>query len=134
MNNLPSVLAIDYGTKRIGLARSFGTLAEPWRIVNQADFSNLEAVCLYLSQLIVEEQFTQVVVGISEGEMAVRTKDFIALLQKNIAVPIVTFDETLSSQQVTNKLKNAGKSTSRRKNIDHFAAAEFLQEWLDEQA
>jgi putative transcription antitermination factor YqgF len=128
-----ATLAIDFGTKRIGLARSFATLAEPWRIVTQADYASQEEVAAFIAQLVKDEGFTDIVVGISENEMEKKTEAFIDQLQKFVEIPVHRFDETLSSKTVEAKLKSSGKSSPRRKNIDHFAAAEFLQEWLDEQ-
>lgn len=126
----PPTLGIDFGTKRIGLARSFGTLAEPWHVINQADFVDMAAICRHLDTLIKQENIQQVVVGISENETERRTRDFMAELEKHISVPIFTFDETLTSQTAEAKLKQVTNSR-RRPTIDHFAAAEMLQEWID---
>lgn len=124
--NVPKTLAIDYGTVRIGLAMSFGTLAQPFKII-----SNSKDVLANLKTIIDEEEIEQVVVGISENEMAQKTHEFIAKLKKHIKEPITTTDETLSSHAVHAKLKTAKKS-KRSGHIDHYAAAEFLQVWLDE--
>lgn len=132
VTDIPSTLAIDFGTKRVGLARSFGTLAEPWHVLNQADFANHAAICKYLNQLIQQEEIKQVVVGISENETERLTRDFIDVLSQHVAVPIFTFDETLTSQLAEAKLKQVSNSR-RRPTIDHFAAAEMLQEWIDSQ-
>lgn len=123
-------LGIDFGTKRIGLARSYGTLAEPWHVINQADFADLAAICRHLYKLIQQENIQQVVVGISENETERLTRDFMIELEKHISVPIFTFDETLTSQSAEAKLKQVTNSR-RRPTIDHFAAAETLQEWLE---
>jgi putative transcription antitermination factor YqgF len=132
MYDLPVTLGIDFGTKRVGLARSYGTLAEPWHVVNQADYQNLAAICRHLSQLITKEEIKQVVVGISENETERLTREFIDELAKHTTVPIFTFDETLTSQAAEAKLKQVSNSR-RRPTIDHFAAAEMLQEWIDSQ-
>lgn len=129
---LPPTLAIDFGTKRIGLARSYGTLAEPWHVLNRAEFADSVAVCQQINRLINQEKIAQIVVGISENESERKTREFIAELEKHVSVPIFTFDETLSSQAVEAKLVEAG-SSRRRPTIDHFAAAEILQEWIESQ-
>lgn len=126
----PTTLAIDFGTKRIGLARSYGSLAEPWHVLNQADFADHAAICQQINRLINQEKIAQIVVGISENESERKTREFIAELEKHVTVPIITFDETLSSQAAEAKLVEAG-SSRRRPTIDHFAAAEILQEWID---
>ena len=127
MKAYPTFLAIDFGTKRIGLAISRGTLAEPLKIIanDQQTFQTLAAICN-------QEAVSQLVVGLSENEMAKQTQAFVQELQKNIALPVVFMDETLSSNTVGAKLKARGaKLKKRQQPIDHLAAAEFLQEYLD---
>jgi len=122
-----TILAIDFGTKRIGLAISRGTLAEPLSIIpnNQDSFEKLEAICKI-------EEVTELVVGLSENDMAKQTKAFATTLQTHIDLPCTFVDETLSSHTVSTKLKNRGDSLRKRQQpIDHLAAAEFLQEYLD---
>ena len=122
----PKTLAIDYGTVRVGTAVSMHTLADPLVVLsnNEQLFSNLIALC-------TENEVEQILVGISENEMAEKTKQFVLELKKHTQLPVVFYDETLSSHAVHTKLKTAKKS-KRSGDIDHFAAAEFLQNWIDE--
>lgn len=119
------LLAIDFGTVRIGLAVSRGTLAEPLKVVpNDAEkFSNILAV-------IKNEHVDKIIVGLSENVMAEKTKSFAEELRQYTSLPIVFTDETLSSKTVHQKLMSAKKS-KRSGAIDHYAAAEFLQEYID---
>lgn len=124
---IPKVLAIDYGTVRVGLALSMHTLADPLKIVPNDSrlFQTISDAC---SEHLVE----LLLIGISENVMAEKTKVFAEELKKHINLPIIFYDETLSSHTVHAKLKTAKKS-KRSGDIDHYAAAEFLQNWLDEQ-
>jgi putative transcription antitermination factor YqgF len=126
---MENILAIDYGTERVGIARSYGTLAEPLVILD-----NSAQLFPQLQALIAEHDITQIVVGMSENTMAEQTQHFISLLKKMTSVPIETTDETLSSKTVHQKLheKNKGKAQYKG-HIDHYAAAEFLQEYLESQ-
>jgi RNase H-fold protein (predicted Holliday junction resolvase) len=64
--------------------------------------------------------------------MAQKTKEFSQELKKNTSLPIEFTDETLSSKNVHQKLAtSAMKLKKRQGSIDHYAAADFLQEWLD---
>jgi len=72
------------------------------------------------------------VIGISEQEMAEKTRAFASQLADVTTIPLVFTDETLSSKTVHEKLITAKKS-KRTGHIDHYAAAEFLQAWMDEQ-
>lgn len=123
-------LGIDYGTKRIGLAVSYGSLAEPFTIIE-----NSELVIEKLLDVIQEEDITKIVMGISDRTMAEETRQFAEKLKKNVRIPIEFFDESFSSKQVQKKLiESQTKMSKRQQPIDHFAAAHVLQEYLDTQA
>lgn len=127
VKHYPTILAIDFGTKRIGLAISRGSLAEPLQIV-----TNDQQTATVLAEICQREGVTQLVVGLSENEMARQTKAFVTELQKSLKLPLVFMDETLSSKTVGAKLKERGVTLKKRQQpIDHLAAAEFLQEYLD---
>ncbi|MDH5533699.1 MAG: Holliday junction resolvase RuvX [Candidatus Pacebacteria bacterium] len=126
---IPKTLAIDFGTKRIGLAISFATLAEPLKIIpnNDKTFANLKKV-------IQEENAKQILLGLSEQEMAEKIKVFAKQLEKEVDIPIILYDETLSSKETHIKINNSHmKKSKKRQPIDHYAASHFLQEWIDTQ-
>lgn len=121
------ILAIDYGTKRIGLAINYLTLAEPYGIIQHSDtlLSDLQAI-------IVKENVNQIIIGVSEQQMEHMSRQFGEVVQQATGLPVEFVDETLTSKNVTEKLRTGGAKLSTRLGpIDHFAAAEFLQEWLD---
>jgi len=125
-----NVLGIDYGTVRIGLAKAVATIAEPMKIIPN-DKKMYEAI----SKVCEDENIDLVVIGISENEMKKKTEKFAGDLEEKIPIPIVFFDETLSSHDVKQKLKSKGiKKSKRKQNIDHYAAAEILQAWLDDRS
>ena len=123
-----SHLAIDFGTKRVGLAVSKGTLAVPLVVLpNQDDLFD------ELIRIIQEEEIKKIIVGLSENEMAIKTREFAEELKKKIDIPIVFSDETLSSQEVEKRIQQQGiKKSVRSGPIDHFAAAIILEEWLEQ--
>lgn len=120
------ILAVDYGTVRVGLAISIATLAEPLAVLPQGPhiFKQIQRLCQ-------EHQVRRVIVGESEGEMAVRSRAFANQLQQLVSVPVEMVDETLSSHQATQRLASTHRSTGRRQVVDDKAAAVFLQEYLD---
>lgn len=125
----PKTLAIDFGTKRIGLAISVATLADPYQIIpnDQQTIPTIKRICLL-------ENIKQILVGLSENETAQKTKIFAEQLKKESGLPVILFDETLSSKTVHTKLAASHmKKSKRQEPIDHYAASEFLQEWLDVQ-
>ena len=132
-----TVLGVDYGSKRIGLAISRGTLATPLLVIqNQPYFAKAsqgkQSPITKIKKICEEEAVEKIVMGLSENEMAEKTKIFVKKLQAAIKLPLEYFDETLSSQAVEKKLKSQSIKKSKRSGaIDHYAAAEILQEWLD---
>lgn len=122
------VLGIDYGTQRIGLALSYGTLAEPYGIIDNDDgtFELLAHICR-------EHSVNKLVVGLSESTMAVKTKKFVTELTKYISLPVEYIDETLSTKEVRSLLTSKKSHSKKRRYVDHLVAARLLQEWLDAQ-
>ena len=126
MKQVVRTLAIDYGTKRIGLAISHATLAEPLMVIEY----DQEAVALEkIAEICQEYQIKQLLIGLSEQLMADQTKQFAQHLAKAIDLPQFFFDETLSSHEVRQRFQERGKLMGR-KTIDHYAAAVFLEEWI----
>jgi putative transcription antitermination factor YqgF len=125
---MQKILAIDFGTKRIGLAVSRHSLAEPLKIID-----NNELMLEKLKQTLEQEEVELILVGMSENEMAEKIKRFTQELGEIISLPIEFADETLSSKNTHHKLATSHMKLKKRQGpIDHYAAAEFLQEWLDE--
>lgn len=128
-----NLLSIDFGTKNIGLGIAYGPLAEPYKLLT-GNWQKPEAWKYAIAQLVEicqKEKIEQIIVGISENQMAQMTRDFIIQLEKEIDLPIEYIDETLSSYEMHLKLKSA-KKKKKSGPIDHFVAAELLQEWIDD--
>jgi len=129
-------LGIDYGTKRIGLATNIASLVEPLCVVdNKTDKSNLIVSKYALSaiaKICQEKAIEQIIVGLSEGLMAEKTKLFAKLLAAKTNLPVTMIDETLSSCEVAHKLKEAHFSLKKRQEpIDHYSAAVILENFLE---
>lgn len=131
------VLAIDHGTKRMGIAVSdpSGTIALPLEFIPAEPFN---AFLDRLKQLIQEKEVEQILVGMprnmdgSYGPAAAKVREFIAVLKETIAVPILTWDERLTSTQANRFLVQANVSRKDRKEkVDQAAAAILLQSFLD---
>lgn len=116
------ILAVDFGLVKIGLAISEGTLAEPLGII---DIRNWE---LGISRICQEQKIEKIVVGISEGKMAEKTREFGRGLGKTTGLPVEFQDETLTSKEAIAKMKEIGK---RVEDEDAISAALILQAYLD---
>ena len=131
------ILAIDYGTKRMGIAISdeLKVIAQPLEFIPSSPFS---AFVDRLKQLIVEKEIEQIVVGMprnmdgSYGPAAQSAQMLMADLSKLIAIPIISWDERLTSAQANRSLIAADVSRRHRKEVvDKTAAAIMLQSYLD---
>lgn len=123
------VLGIDYGRAKIGLATADGKLAEPLRVFRVK--SKAEAVKKVV-ELVQALQAEKVVVGVSEGDMGREQEKFALRVKSGLTVPVITWDETLTTQDAQAMAIGAGVPIKRRKNMeDAFAAAVMLQSFLD---
>ena len=118
-----NILGIDWGEKRIGLALSGGSFAEPFGFVSSFE---------ELSKVIRQEGIEKVVLGLPEGRHEKRVRGFSKRIEEELGVPVILRSEVLTSRQALQKLIEAGKSRKSRANLDAAAAALLLQEYLDE--
>ena len=139
-NKKVRALGLDLGTKRIGVAvsDSEGLLATPIEVI----FRQKDARQDYLAvvELVKEWEINIVVVGMpysldgQEGPMAQKTLEEVKSLSDILPVPVVTYDERLTTVTAERSLREQGVSSKEgRKVIDQLAAAVLLQAWLDKQ-
>src|SRR5262245_4105434 len=131
------VLAIDYGSKRMGVALSdeMKLIAQPLEFIPSQPFDQFVA---RLKQLIREKEVELILVGLprnmdgSYGPAALRVQEFVAVLKSAVTVPLQTWDERLTSAQANKFLISAQVRRARRKEkVDQTAAAILLQSYLD---
>jgi putative holliday junction resolvase len=134
---LMRILALDHGTRRIGVAVSdeLKMIAMPLEYIPAEPFASfLER----LQQLLKEKEVEMILVGMprnmdgSYGPAALKVQDFIAALRGAVTVPIQTWDERLTSAQANRFLIQGGMRRDKRKQkVDQTAAAILLQSYLD---
>jgi putative Holliday junction resolvase len=130
------ILALDYGTKRIGVALSdeLGWTAQPLETYRR---KTLEADLAHIAALVHEHEAGEVVLGLpirTTGELgpeAAVVENFRQRLQPLLPVPIVTWDERHTTQSAEELLIEADLSRAKRKQVvDRVAAAILLQSYL----
>jgi putative holliday junction resolvase len=135
------VVALDLGTKRIGVAVSdlSGTIATPRTVIQRSGSKTRDHQVI--KALIEEEEAVLLVVGLplnmngSHGPAAKGAVAEAAELASVVGVPVETFDERLTTVSADRALMEANISaTNRRKLVDKVAAAVMLQAWLDGKA
>lgn len=131
------LVAVDYGTKRIGLAVAdweirIATPLETW----QRDSQPVEA--RKFRKLATEEGVTRFIVGLpvhtngAESGKSREARAFGAWLEKTTGVPVIYFDERYSSSEAEGFLLSTELTKKKRKGlIDSLAAAIFLQAFLE---
>ncbi len=134
------LLGLDVGEKTIGLALSdLGhMIATPMQTIRRGKFSvDLET----LAAIIAAQNVGGLVIGLpmnmdgSEGPRAQSVRQFARNLLKRFTLPIVLWDERLSTMAVTRVLIDADASRARRAElVDKMAAAYILQGALDRMA
>ncbi len=135
------VVALDLGTKRIGVAVSdlSGTIATPRTVIQRSGSKTRDHQVI--KALIQDEEAVLLVVGLplnmngSYGPAAKGAVAEAAELASVVGVPVETFDERLTTVSADRALMEANISaTNRRKLVDKVAAAVMLQAWLDGKA
>jgi putative Holliday junction resolvase len=131
------ILALDHGTKRIGVAVSdeLKMIAQPLEFIPAEPFADF---LTRLKEIIRSKEVEMILVGIprnmngSYGPAALKVQEFVAVLKETVAVPIQTWDERLTSAQANRFLIEADVRRSKRKEkVDQTAAAILLQSYLD---
>ena len=131
------ILALDHGTKRIGVAVSdeLKMIAQPLEYILTEPFAPfLER----LKKLLIEKEVDLILIGMprnmdgSYGPAAQKVETFAAVLRGAVTVPIKTLDERLTSAQANRVLIQGGVRRDKRKEkVDKMAAAILLQSYLD---
>ena len=128
-------LAIDYGSKRIGLAicDPAGTIASPLAVIQ----GQKEAIRRILD-IVETENVEAIVLGLplnmddSQGPQAELVFKFAEQLKAHLDIPIHFQDERLSSFSAKEKLSQTEFTRKKKKKrLDAIAAAEILQAFLD---
>jgi len=131
------VLAVDVGTRRIGVAISdpTGTIAQSHSVIARAGWKKVADA---IRRIIEGYGVDQVVVGLplrldgTEGPAAVEARMFAARLHTELSVPVIMQDERLSTTAAERAmLSQDTRRKRRRERRDAVAAAVFLQTYLD---
>ena len=134
------ILAIDYGTRRIGLALSdpMGITAQPLETLARKTLaSDLE----HIVRIVEEREVGRAVIGLprnldgSPGALWDESEAFRLKLQEAAGIEVEGWDERLSSVEAERMLIAADVSRRRRKGaVDRVAAALILQSYLEANA
>lgn len=131
------ILALDHGTRRIGVAVSdeTKTIAQPLEYIPAEPFADF---LKRLKEILAEKEVDFILLGHprnmdgSYGPAAQKVEVFASALKLAITIPIKLWDERLTSS-MANRILIQGKvrRDKRKEKVDKMAAAILLQSYLD---
>lgn len=134
-------LAIDFGEKRVGLALSDpdGRLAFPHKTIYKTSRDKLFAEVF---EVVAQQNVEAIVLGLPEGPetqdgqpaLIVRqVHNFAGSLRRRCELPLYLVDEFYTSQDAAQRLRDAGLSGQRLKDVlDQHAAARILEAFIEQ--
>jgi putative holliday junction resolvase len=137
MNEARRILAIDYGTRRMGLA-----ISDPLGITAQGletlERKNRRSDFAHLARLLDHYQVREIVLGYplrmsgEPGPHAERVVQFAQQLRRKFCLPVHLWDERLTSAEANRLLREAEVSIEKRaRAVDRMAAVLILQSFLE---
>lgn len=137
--NTHRVMGIDYGDVRIGIAVSdlMGWTAQGLETIHRkGEEHDLDRI----GELIEQYDVNKIVLGFPKnmnntiGPRGELSQQFAAILQEKFGLPVLLWDERLSTMAAERMLVSADVSRKKRKQVvDKMAAAIILQNYLDSQ-
>ena len=130
------ILAVDYGERRTGIAISdeLGITAQGLKTIEVKDESEILSL---VARIVSDKKAEKIVVGLplnmdsSESEKCIKVREFGALLAEKTNIPVVFWDERLTSVQAKRVMRELNKKTYRNKQmVDTISATLILQEYL----
>lgn len=130
-------LAVDYGTKRVGLAVADDPGLGAYPLTTLQRSRSLNHDLSEIARLANREETSAIVVGLpvnadgTQGPAAQNATQFARSLRKHTPLPIYLFDEFLTTAEAEEELIAADVSRKRRKQvIDQMAAVHLLEGFL----
>ena len=134
------IMGLDFGSKTVGVAVSDALLitAQGLEIIRREKPDKLRRTLARIETLIEEYQVEEIVLGLpknmnaTEGPRAELTAQFRERLERRTGLPVVMWDERLTTVAADRAMTEAGVRREKRKDyVDKIAAALILQGYLD---
>lgn len=134
------IMGLDYGSRTVGVAVSdpLGITAQALETITREDENKLRKTCARIEELIGEYEIETIVLGYPKnmnntiGDRAKKTEEFKAMLERRTGLPVVLWDErlsTVSSERIL--MESKVRREDRKAVIDKVAAGLILQGYLD---
>lgn len=134
------IMGLDFGSKTVGVAVSDSLLltAQGVEIIRRKDENKLRQTLARIEELIVEYEVEEIVLGLpknmnaTEGVRVELTNEFKDKLERRTGLPVIMWDERLTTVAADKIMMEAGVRREHRKDyVDKIAATLILQGYLD---
>lgn len=134
------IMGLDYGSKTVGVAvsDSLGLTAQALETITREEENKLRKTCARIESIIKEFEIETIVLGYpknmnnSLGERAEKTESFREMLMRRTGLPVILWDERLSTVESERILQESRvRREDRKAVIDKVAAGLILQGYLD---
>ena len=133
------IMGLDFGSKTVGVAVSdpLGITAQGVEIVRRKSENKPRQTLARITELVREYDVEELVLGYpknmngTEGERCEKTKEFKELLEKRTGLPVMLWDERLTTVAADRSMMEAGLGRHERKEyVDEIAAVFILQGYM----
>lgn len=134
------MMGLDYGSKTVGVAVSdlLGITAQGVETIERKDENKLRQTLARIEALVQEYEVEKIVLGFPKnmnntiGERAQKSLEFKEKLERRIGIPVIMWDERLTTVEAERTLMESNvRREDRKKYVDKIAAVFILQGYLD---
>ena len=136
------VMGLDFGSKTVGVAVSdpLRLTAQSLEIIRRSSPSKLRRTLARIEELAAEYEVETIVLGYpknmnnTQGERCEKTQEFARQLEKRTQLPVILWDERLTTVAADKIMMESGvRRENRKEYVDKIAAGLILQGYLDSQ-
>ena len=132
------IMGLDFGSKTVGVAVSLLITAQGVEIIRREREDKLRRTLARIEELILEYEVEEIVLGLpkhmnaTEGVRVELTEQFREKLERRTGLPVIMWDERLTTVAADKAMIEAGIRREKRKDyVDKIAASLILQGYLD---
>lgn len=134
------IMGLDYGSKTVGVAISdpLKITAQGIETIQRKEENKLRKTLARIEELAKEYEVEQIVLGFPKnmnntiGERAVKSLELKEMLERRTGLPVVMWDERLTTVEAERTLIESNvRRENRKKYVDKIAAVFILQNYLD---
>ena len=134
------ILGLDYGSKTVGVAVSdpLGFTAQGVEIIRRKSENKMRQTLARIEELIAQYQVEEIVLCLPKnmnntlGDRAEKSLELKETLERRTGLPVVMWDERLTTVSANRVLMETGvRRENRKEHVDEIAAVFILQGYLD---